>query len=477
MRRNHIIGKTSLFVFAAVIVSMLCSCSTDSDTNLVYYDDTAITSFSVGTLKQLVNTTDEDGNPTTAYENLDCSEYKFYIDQASRQIYNVDSLPVGVDPTRIVCSIAAKSGGTMKLRNVESGEYESFSASDSLDFTTPRRFRVTAQSGAAYVDYDVKVNIHKELADSFVWRPLITTNTEIAALKNMRAINFNGKMLLFAASGNSGIIMATSQTDGRTWNTLTTNLPSLSTKIGFNIAKKDNKLYLFDKNKLYTSTNATNWTLVGEPSIKQLIGSTSNKLYAISTSGNICSSTDDGVTWDDEDMDSGIDLMPTQDISFLCLPSRSNPADNQLLIIGNRNIATDNSAQVWGKIEQNDDAAQQQPWAYYPMTSDVKYVAPHLTNLQAVVHGTQFIALGGKAMNASKLKTFANFYVSDDGGVTWPAEEYLRFPKGFSSNQQHFAFASDSDNYIWLICGTSGQVWKGRRNKLGWETIEQYVTE
>ena len=27
----------------------------------------------------------------------------------------------------------------------------------------------------------------------------------------------------------------------------------------------------------------------------------------------------------------------------------------------------------------------------------------------------------------------------------------------------------DDDNYLWLICEGTGQVWRGRVNKLGWE--------
>ena len=30
----------------------------------------------------------------------------------------------------------------------------------------------------------------------------------------------------------------------------------------------------------------------------------------------------------------------------------------------------------------------------------------------------------------------------------------------------------DADNYIWLIGGTSGQVWKARKNSLGWKKVQ-----
>ena len=63
---------------------MLASCLGKDDDEVTYYDDTAITAFSLGTLKynKRVNA------DSVANTTLDCSGYKFYIDQQKRIIYN-----------------------------------------------------------------------------------------------------------------------------------------------------------------------------------------------------------------------------------------------------------------------------------------------------------------------------------------------------------------------------------------------------
>jgi hypothetical protein len=30
---------------------------------------------------------------------------------------------------------------------------------------------------------------------------------------------------------------------------------------------------------------------------------------------------------------------------------------------------------------------------------------------------------------------------------------------------------SDKDNFIWLICSGTGEVWRGRLNRLGWKDV------
>jgi hypothetical protein len=31
------------------------------------------------------------------------------------------------------------------------------------------------------------------------------------------------------------------------------------------------------------------------------------------------------------------------------------------------------------------------------------------------------------------------------------------------------AAAADDSNYLWVVLGGSGQIWRGRLNRLGWE--------
>ena len=55
--------KRTILAFATLFsaVSMLTSCLGDDDSNIDYYNDTAITAFSLGTLNQYLHTTSSTG--------------------------------------------------------------------------------------------------------------------------------------------------------------------------------------------------------------------------------------------------------------------------------------------------------------------------------------------------------------------------------------------------------------------------------
>jgi hypothetical protein len=40
---------------------------------------------------------------------------------------------------------------------------------------------------------------------------------------------------------------------------------------------------------------------------------------------------------------------------------------------------------------------------------------------------------------------------------------------GFDKNAKSVAVAVDADNFIWLISSGTGEVWRGRLNKMGWK--------
>ena len=85
--------------------------STD-DNDVVYYDDTAITSFSLGTMNRYVHTKSSTGADSVYKTTYSGSNYAFYIDQLTCEIYNVDSLPKGTDAAHVITTISTKNGGT-----------------------------------------------------------------------------------------------------------------------------------------------------------------------------------------------------------------------------------------------------------------------------------------------------------------------------------------------------------------------------
>lgn len=465
-------------LFSAVL--LLTSCLGNDDETVTYYGDTALTAFSIGTLKEYLHTTTSAGKDSVYKTTLDCSGYKFYIDQTSREIYNADSLPVGVDNSRVLCTATSKNSGTIAV-NVKTADKSKdslvyYSSTDSLDFSDPLEFRIYNYAGTAYRSYKVHVNVHQEYADSFKWNET-TSNTALAALKSMKAVSVNSKMFVFGSTGTETVAYYTSIADGNTW---TKAGAAFGTDAYKNICVKDGYIYMLDGGNIKKSVDAETWTTVATANIKQLVGASTAKLYAINSNNAPVSSTDEGATWTDEQMDDSTVLLPAQDISFCSLPLSTNANTNRLWLIGNRSTAdypADSTSVVWGKIEENASGSESQPWSYYDISSDNHFKAPRLKNLEVATYNDGMIAFGSTAIGASKLGTFANFYTSHDGGITWHPDTAIVVPTNLICSTVSFALASDANNYLWLICGNSGQVWKGMLNRLAWRKENTAFTE
>ena len=63
---------------------LLASCMKSKDNNVTLASDTAITSFSLGTMKRIVHTTSSTGADSTYKVSVTGSDYKFSIDQVNQ---------------------------------------------------------------------------------------------------------------------------------------------------------------------------------------------------------------------------------------------------------------------------------------------------------------------------------------------------------------------------------------------------------
>ena len=80
--------KTKLLSFIALFSALLAftSCLKGNDDEGTTYDDSAITAFSLGTLKYTKHAKTKAGADTIIHTTLNASSYKFYIDQMNREI-------------------------------------------------------------------------------------------------------------------------------------------------------------------------------------------------------------------------------------------------------------------------------------------------------------------------------------------------------------------------------------------------------
>jgi len=143
-------------------VAVFASCLSSSNNDVTLYDDAVITAFSLGN----VNKYDSVGTKTI----FSGSAYTFHIDQVKREIFNTDSLPVGSDASKILCSITTRNSGVILIKSLISDSLFYYNSTDSIDFSQPREFWIYPTDGTGYTRYKVSVNVHQQNANDFVWQ-------------------------------------------------------------------------------------------------------------------------------------------------------------------------------------------------------------------------------------------------------------------------------------------------------------------
>ena len=174
------------FLTVLAAVSMMASCLKDSDDETSYTNDAAITQFTLGSMKRYTHSLTKAGNDTLLTTTVAGANYKMTIDHLQGRIYNVEVLPVGTDVKHVVCTVTAKGRGMLALQSATSDSLRWFSATDSIDFTTPRVFRVYAPDGSGHRDYTVQLNLSSDKNAVFTWQK--AADLELADAANMRLV-------------------------------------------------------------------------------------------------------------------------------------------------------------------------------------------------------------------------------------------------------------------------------------------------
>lgn len=384
-----------LLLLAALMV--LASCKTKDDYEVTLYNDAAITAFSLGTLNRYV-----DGAKTT----FAGSNYKFLIDQEVRDytingvtkkyrlIENPDSLPTGTDNAHVITSVTAMNNGVVGIYDLEDpNTVHVYSSTDSIDYSKDRVFVVFSSSGKGYSEYLVKVNVHKEEGEQFVW-------------KLMQDVAWPAEESVTLPAG-----------------------------------------------------------------IKQIIGSSTKETYALSDDNMLKVSRDGGISWEDETYESASDaaLLPTQDISMVSYPMTLAEKTDYVLMAGNRQVEeiqedgttkTVLRSSVWRKIADYGDGTPKGRWTYLEREADGQYQLPGLKGLTLLRYDDTVLAFGGD---------YSKIYQSRDNGITWKENKTYQMPEDFDTSTTGVLVRVDRDNFIWLYCGGTGQIWRGRLNRLGWK--------
>ena len=451
---------SSLFIMVLTLLSM-SSCLGTSEDKTTYYDDTAITAFSLGTLNLTKKTKTKDGlRDSTIKTTYNANSYQFNIDQVNHLIYNTDSLPYGTDAAHVLATITSKNSGTVILMLKNTSGKDSlvyYNTKDSINFTQPVKMRVYNMVGSAYRDYTVKVNVHKENGNEFTWNSNSVSGLELTT--DQKFVNNNGNMFLFAVNGSSTVGY---KYDGSQWSALNFNT-SLNTSAAQNIVSQNGSMYTLQNGNVIRSTDGENWNNVASAaSLIRLIGATPKCIYALTTNG-ISISRDNGATWVKDSIDTDASKLPDTDINFICQEYNSTRSIYSIVLVGNKN----NKTVVWSKAEENNNSANAQPWTFYTEDENNRKTLPYLSGLQVIAYDGGLLAIGG---NMSK------FYYSPDNGLTWTVDSNYPFPEGFNGSSSA-AMGRNDKNIIFLTKTGSAQVYTARRARLGWEISPKVFTE
>lgn len=449
--------KRKFFAFIALITATLSlsSCLSSDETTVEYTHDTAITAFSLGSLDRYTKT--KAGKDTLLKANVTGSDYKFYIDQAQRLIYNVDSLPCGVRDTAILATISSKNSSPILLMDINKTDSVAgyYSSSDSINFSKPRLIRVYSNDYSAYAEYKVIVNVHKELPYEFKWHELAQNNSQLAAFSDLKAVACGDYIYVFGKTADGSTkVLKSAINDGNAWSSIMMDV-SLSSDAYQSAVALNGKLYISDAGKVYASADAATWTLVSENAdIKQLIGASSKYLYAYTTAG-ISVSKDQGVSWKAEKLDTDADSLPTQNVSMNVAGVLSAKNVENVMLMGTRDKAwNDTVATTWLRTVDY-DANEDGQWNYLEIEKNKSGKMPWLDQVITCAADTGFVALGSNG----------KWYKSQDAGLTWKQDAMVVLPAKFATDGR-FAFCRDKQHYYWII--RNGYVWRGRFNIDGW---------
>lgn len=449
--------KRKFFAFIALITATLSlsSCLSSDETTVEYTHDTAITAFSLGSLDRYTKT--KAGKDTLLKANVTGSDYKFYIDQAQRLIYNVDSLPCGVRDTAILATISSKNSSPILLMDINKPDSVAayYSSSDSINFSKPRFIRVYSSDYSAYAEYKVTVNVHKELPYEFKWHELAQNNSQLAEFSDLKAVACGDSIYVFGKTTEGTKVLKSAINDGSAWSPIMMN-ESLSGDAYQSAVALEGKLYISDGGKVYASADAATWTLVsGNADVKQLIGASSKYLYAYTAAG-ISVSKDKGASWEQEKLDTHADCLPTQNISMNAAGVLSAKNVENVMLMGTRDKAlNDTVATTWLRTVDYDVNAEAGQWNYLEIENNKSGKMPWLDQVITCAADTGFVALGSNG----------KWYKSQNAGLTWKQDKMVVLPAKFAT-ESRFAFCRDKQHYYWII--RNGYVWRGRFNIDGW---------
>lgn len=484
-KSTHLQMKIRILPFLAASIlaasSFLSSCLDSEYTEVTYSSESSITSFSIGTLHQEFIGLDSLGKDSVYTDTISYANYPFTIDQIKRTIENKDSLPKGVDITRVLASVKGDTDYIMYNKN---GKDTLWTSTDSIDFSKPVEFKVMAYSGAIGKPYIVKINVHKQIPDTLEWAHFPNKVFNTNALTHQKAVVKENEMYVFGKNGSKVFVEHINIEQGRaaSWKTLGelpagTNTYSALNWNGTIYFAADGGIYKINENAdpIYTRVgelnNIKNLIAVGKTTISEEVIFAYNdnkKVISVDANGNIKGDAEGLGFINDYTIES-------DRLSSISYQANHNSSLYRTIVMSN-NIgknSTDTTAYIYNYIT-NDTK-----WNRYSQNNPA--TCPNLENVSMISYDGKLYAFGG-GMESAKIEPFESFYESLDNGLTWrevtscmifPKYDPDRHPdilpfKSYYTKGEEGSYSTvvDSNNFIWIIW-KNGNITRGRINRLG----------
>lgn len=446
----------SLFITACTISSCL-------DTDVVEYEyssNASITAFSITDSIVTHYPAVVNGKDTTLSKAVVGTDYPFIINQIEGLIYNPDSLPVGTDISKVVVDITADTKGIYIVAETDS----LWTETDSLNFQNPIQFKVMAEIGTFGRTYTAKINVHQQEPDSLNW--ILMDSNFPKTIQKQKAVYTNNSIYVFAEESNQ--VVMTVATDGKNWSELASI--DIPTKADYSsVMVWGNRFYILAANELYTSTNGLQWSKVeSAQKISRLLANintkSSQKIIGVDTE-NYYIESEDGIVWNRYDLMPA--EFPTNQISAVSYVLDTNNELGRTVLIGNNDIVTDTITSIWTTLNTET--------CWSDISNENKnYACPKLENSQLIRYQNQLYMFGGPGQYKGAIQAFKYFYVSEDNGISWKAiTKKMMFPNEFNAlyeeSEGNYSCIVDDQQFIWIMWSQTGEVWRGRINKIGFE--------
>ena len=189
---------------------------------------------------------------------------------------------------------------------------------------------------------------------------------------------------------------------------------------------------------------------VKDAGLAKFIGEGIFEAYAFRADGQIMVSTDNGITWKEDQMDEDKSLAPFQEFRFLSIPFAVDAdADYQLLIgkSGTEEDRVTDAMTVWRKIAEYDDSHRPSKWVLMPLEEYNRYYLPLNEKYSLLSFNNEILAVSNKGTRVTR-----------DGGITWKMAKRYELPY---DDLEEIVATTDDEDYIWIKELESGSVWRG----------------